>query len=60
MKKAIAILLILSISLFFVVGCSSGSETVRQPDQNNQNPDLKQNQQEDESDEIPPLPALPE
>ena len=61
MKKLLAAILILSISLMFLAGCSSGSNdsgNAAQQAQNTQNPELGQEQQKADSNVLQP-PAFP-
>lgn len=59
MKKTIAIILILSISLLFLTGCGLGSTETTQQVQDTQ-PSQPQPTQQEESDEISQPPAFPE
>ena len=57
MKKIIAILLILTVGLFILGGCST-TET-SEDEQQTQTPESQQSQQPAEGEEIPQPPALP-
>lgn len=60
MKKIIAIVLILTIGLLVLGGCTSTTTDTPQDQQEVPSPEPEQNQQQAGTDEIPQPPALPE